>query len=99
MLTSEPGLVAGAAELLECALRYNSDMLPRLYLTGAFFFALAYCGSNLSEIARLFRVNHPPGRVQYPMTNSNVKSVSSTTFGEHINRPPIFFGTLILDPN
>ena len=59
MLTSEPALVAGAAELLECALRYNSDMLPRLYLTGAFFFALAYCGSNLTEIARLFRVGPP----------------------------------------
>ena len=62
MMTSEPGLVAGAAELLECALRYNSDTLPRLYLTGAFFFALAYCGSNLTEIARLFWVPILPSR-------------------------------------
>ena len=28
----------------------------RLYTTGAFFFALAYCGSNLLEVARLLRV-------------------------------------------
>lgn len=61
MLTGEPALVAGAAALLESALRHNSDGLPRLYLTGAFFFALAYCGSNLTEIARLFRVRRKWG--------------------------------------
>ena len=57
MATGEPSLVAGAAALLETVLRHDSDILPRLYTTGAFFFALAYCGSNLLEIARLLRVS------------------------------------------
>lgn len=56
MATGEPSLVAGAAALLETVLRHDGDALPRLYATGAFFFALAYCGSNLLEIARLLRV-------------------------------------------
>ena len=57
LMTGEPSLVAGAAALLESALRYNDDALPRLYLTGAFFMALAYCGSNLLDIAHLFRAS------------------------------------------
>jgi DnaJ homolog subfamily C member 13 len=57
MATGEPSLVAGAAALLETVLRHDGDALPRLYATGAFFFALAYCGSNLLEVARLLRVN------------------------------------------
>lgn len=59
MATGEPSLVAGAAALLETVLRHDGDALPRLYITGAFFFALAYCGSNLLEIARLLRVSFP----------------------------------------
>ena len=57
MATGEPSLVAGAAALLEMVLRHDGDALPRLYTTGAFFFALAYCGSNLLEVARLLRVS------------------------------------------
>lgn len=56
MATGEPSLVAGAAALLETVLRHDGDVLPRLYTTGSFFFALAYCGSNLLEISRLLRV-------------------------------------------
>jgi hypothetical protein len=29
-----------------------------LYLSGAFIFGLAYCGSNLNELAQLFKVAH-----------------------------------------
>lgn len=61
MATGEPALVAGSAAMLETILRHNGDALPRLYTTGAFFFALAYCGSNLLEIARLLRVSHGLG--------------------------------------
>lgn len=56
MATGEPALVAGSTALLEGVLRHNGEALPRLYRTGAFFFALAYCGSNLLELARLLRV-------------------------------------------
>ena len=57
MLTNEPALVAGAATLLEEALRDNRPALATLYQTGVFYFALAYCGSNFAEIARLFHVS------------------------------------------
>ena len=56
LLTGEPALVSLSVALLEDVLRSNPDALASLYQTGAFFFALAYCGSNLAEIAQLFRV-------------------------------------------
>lgn len=57
MLTNEPALVSGAASLMEEALRDNKPALATLYQTGVFYFALAYCGSNFAEIARLFHVS------------------------------------------
>lgn len=51
-------LVSAAAALLECILAHNESDLPRLYLTGVFIFALAYCGSNLLELAKLFKSSH-----------------------------------------
>lgn len=59
MLTSEPALVASAATLLLEALQDNRSALSELYQTGVFYFALAYCGSNLVEIARLFQAQSP----------------------------------------
>lgn len=54
----EPALVSAAAALLACILVHNSTALSRLYLTGVFLFGLAYCGSNLAELAALFKVAH-----------------------------------------
>lgn len=48
--------MASAASLLQRALQHNAEALPRLYQTGLYFFALAYCGSNLVEVATLFQV-------------------------------------------
>lgn len=48
--------MAGAATLLTEALKDNRPVLATLYQTGVFYYALAYCGSNLVEIARLFHV-------------------------------------------
>jgi len=56
LLTGEPALVSLAAMLLEVVLEHNRPALAALYQTGLFFFALAYCGSNLVEIGRLFKV-------------------------------------------
>lgn len=67
MLTSEPALVAGAATLLEEALRDNKPALATLYQTGIFYFALAYCGSNLVEISRLFHVSHASFPLESPV--------------------------------
>lgn len=55
MLTGEPSLVSMSAALLEAMLEHNSASLATLYQTGVFFFALAYCGSNLVEIGHLFK--------------------------------------------
>lgn len=58
MLCCEPVVVSRSAALLTAILRHNALALSRLYTTGVFFFALAYCGSNLLEIAQLFHVSH-----------------------------------------
>ena len=64
LLTGEPALVSLSAALLEVVLDHNTDALGRLAYTGLFFFALAYCGSNLVELARLFHVRlQSPGPV------------------------------------
>ena len=59
LLTGEPALVSLAVMLLEVVLEHNGPALASLYQTGIFFFALAYCGSNLVEIGRLFKVQLP----------------------------------------
>ena len=49
-----------AAALLEAVLEHNRSALASLFQTGVFFFALAYCGSNLVEIGRLFKARTQP---------------------------------------
>ena len=59
-------MVSRAAELLEESLLSNPAALAQLYSTGVYYFALAYCGSNLLDIARLFAVrpdSHSPRHV------------------------------------
>ena len=56
VLTGEPALVSHACALLELVLEHNRPALATLFQTGLFYFALAYCGSNLVEIGRLFKV-------------------------------------------
>ncbi|PIA65248.1 hypothetical protein AQUCO_00100613v1 [Aquilegia coerulea] len=58
MLTGEPNIVEGAAALLKAVVTRNPKAMIRLYSTGAFYFALAYPGSNLFSIAQLFSVTH-----------------------------------------
>ncbi|KAJ8637711.1 hypothetical protein MRB53_011978 [Persea americana] len=58
MLTGEPSIVEGAAALLKAIVTRNPKAMIRLYSTGAFYFALAYPGSNLHSIAQLFSLTH-----------------------------------------
>lgn len=58
ILTGEPGIVENAASLLKAIVTRNPKAMVRLYSTGAFYFALAYPGSNLLSIAHLFSVTH-----------------------------------------
>lgn len=50
--------MTAASTLLRTATAHNAAALPRLYSTGTFFFALAYCGSNLLQVAELFKATH-----------------------------------------
>ncbi|KAK8644898.1 hypothetical protein V6N13_118759 [Hibiscus sabdariffa] len=58
MLSGEPSIVEAAAALLKAIVTRNPKAMMRLYSTGAFYFALAYPGSNLHSIAQLFSVTH-----------------------------------------
>lgn len=58
MLTGEPSIVESAAALLKAIVTRNPKAMTRLYSTGAFYFSLAYPGSNLLSIAQLFSVTH-----------------------------------------
>ncbi|XP_078442767.1 DNAJ heat shock N-terminal domain-containing protein isoform X2 [Wolffia australiana] len=58
LLTGEPAIVEAAAGLLKAIVTRNPKAMIRLYSTGAFYFALAYPGSNLHSIAQLFFVTH-----------------------------------------
>ncbi|KAF2286874.1 hypothetical protein GH714_034389 [Hevea brasiliensis] len=58
MLSGEPGIVEAAAALLKAVVTRNPNAMIRLYSTGAFYFALAYPGSNLLSFAQLFAVTH-----------------------------------------
>ncbi|XP_022144872.1 dnaJ homolog subfamily C GRV2 [Momordica charantia] len=58
MLSGEPNIVEHSAALLRAVVTRNPKAMIRLYSTGAFYFALAYPGSNLLSIAQLFSVTH-----------------------------------------
>ncbi|KAJ9449740.1 DnaJ-like protein subfamily C GRV2, partial [Diplonema papillatum] len=57
-LTLDPGLVSRTAILLCALMEDNPGAAARLYLTGAFFFALMYMGSDIKPIVRLFHTCH-----------------------------------------
>lgn len=58
ILTGEPAIVEGASSLLKKIVARNPKAMARLYNTGAFYFPLAYAGSNLSSVANLFAATH-----------------------------------------
>lgn len=58
VLCGDPQVVSQSAALVHAVVQYNRDVMPKLYLTGIYFFCLAYCGSNLMEISQLFKSTH-----------------------------------------
>lgn len=57
LLTFDPPLVERTASLLLQVVDQN-PCLPRIYLTGVFFFILMYTGSNVLPIARFLKATH-----------------------------------------
>ena len=56
-MTFDPVLVEKVATLLYLVMEDNPSM-PRLYLTGVFFFVLMYTGSNVLPVARFLKYTH-----------------------------------------
>ena len=57
LLTFDPVLVEKVALLLYLVVQDNPS-LPRLYLTGVFYFILMYTGSNVLPLARFLKYCH-----------------------------------------
>ncbi|XP_036374961.1 dnaJ homolog subfamily C member 13-like [Megalops cyprinoides] len=57
LLTFDPILVEKVANLLHLVMQDNPS-LPRLYLTGVFFFIMMYTGSNVLPVARFLKYTH-----------------------------------------
>ncbi|KAF8365950.1 rme-8 [Pristionchus pacificus] len=57
LLTYDPSIVQRVATLLHMVMQDN-PFLPRLYLSGVFFFILMYNGSNVLPIARFLHYTH-----------------------------------------
>ncbi|KAL3309781.1 DnaJ subfamily C member 13, partial [Cichlidogyrus casuarinus] len=57
LITFDPPLVDRIVSVLH-TLMDQSPLLPRLYLTGAFYFILMYTGSNVLPIARFLKATH-----------------------------------------
>lgn len=57
LLTQDPQLVRDACAVLLHVSRSHRQVLHRLYMTGVFFFALAYVGRDLLPIAALLQVS------------------------------------------
>lgn len=58
LLCNDPQVVESAAILLSSLMDHNDDACAKLYLTGAFFFACVYTGSNYRPLAKLLHDTH-----------------------------------------
>jgi len=81
LLTGEPALVSLAAALLEEVLAPHADALGGLAQTGALFFALAYCGSNLTELARLLQARARRSRPRAPTRRARLNKAFELCVG------------------
>ncbi|RNF26400.1 dnaJ-like protein subfamily C member 13 isoform X2 [Trypanosoma conorhini] len=57
LLTFDPALCARVHSLLYLVMEYN-PLMPRFFLTGVFFFALMYTGSDILPLCRLLHLSH-----------------------------------------
>jgi DnaJ homolog subfamily C member 13 len=58
MLAGSPELTETSASIITELIRFNPSAMVKLYLTGVFFYALAYTGSNWESLAQLLYVAH-----------------------------------------
>ena len=72
LLTFDPTIVERVSELVTIIMQDNSQM-PRLYLTGVFYFIMMYTGSNLLPVARFLKETH--NHQAYQSEASDVRSI------------------------
>jgi len=58
LLCRNASVVNQAAELIYKLVRYNEEAMPKLYLSGIFFFASVYTGSNFHCLSKLLHATH-----------------------------------------
>ncbi|KAI9580597.1 hypothetical protein GQX74_011267 [Glossina fuscipes] len=56
-LTHDPGLLERVATLL-CQIMEDNPEMPKIYLTGVFYFMLMYSGSNILPITKFLKMTH-----------------------------------------
>lgn len=83
LLTYEPQIVQRVASLLYLVMQDN-PFLPRLYLSGVFYFILMYNGSNVLPIARFLHYTHMKQayRSTLPHLESTRQSILATLLPE-----------------
>ncbi|CAI5438006.1 unnamed protein product [Caenorhabditis angaria] len=83
LLTYDPQIVQRVASLLNLIMQDN-PFLPRLYLSGVFYFILMYNGSNVLPIARFLHYTHMKQayRSTLPHLDSTRQSVLATLLPE-----------------
>lgn len=57
LITFDPTLVEKVSTLLHLVMDEN-PVMPRLYLSGVFYFILMYTGSNVLPVARFLKATH-----------------------------------------
>jgi len=58
MLCNEARVVEAAASLIHTLMMHNHEACAKVYLTGLFFFAMGYTGSNFQTMAKLIHATH-----------------------------------------
>ena len=58
MLCNDPLVVDASASLVYSLMKFNDEACAKLYLTGVFFFAMGFTGSNFQTIAELLDLTH-----------------------------------------
>lgn len=58
LLCKDAGVVDQAADLIYKLIQYNEEAMPKLYLTGLFFFINLYTGSNFQSLSKLLHATH-----------------------------------------
>eukprot|EP00002_Diphylleia_rotans_P000032 TRINITY_DN10013_c0_g1_i2.p1 TRINITY_DN10013_c0_g1~~TRINITY_DN10013_c0_g1_i2.p1 ORF type:complete len:2234 (+),score=354.17 TRINITY_DN10013_c0_g1_i2:44-6745(+) len=75
LLSFDPDVIDRTCKLLLEIIQDNSQALPKLYLTGIFYFALLYPGSNIIPIWRILKATHDR-QIFYYGDNSRESSTS-----------------------